>query len=115
MNANTLELARLLVAFGKSGIEMAPHPTDADRLRHRPAELPTNLSARLRMHKAAVLELLSGGYVPAQEEAAIIFGERMAMAEGLGMPTHPGSTAWLVAVGEAKASLENAGSVHTQE
>lgn len=31
-------------------------------------------------------------------DAAYILDERLGMADGLGLPTHPGSAAWLVAV-----------------
>jgi hypothetical protein len=101
VNAHPHELAPLLLALGRAGIELAPHPTDAGRLRYRPADLPPDLSARLRIHRAVVLGLLVNGYAPAGEDAAIVYGERLGMAEGLGMPTHPGSPAWLVAVGES--------------
>ena len=100
---NPHELAPLLLALGRAGIELAPHPTDAGRLRHRPADLPPDLSARLRLHRGAVLVLLAGGYAPdahaADDDAGYVLGERLGVADGLGMPTHPGSAAWLVAVG----------------
>lgn len=64
MNTHPRELASLLLALGRAGIELAPHPTDPTRLRHRPADLPPGLSARLRMHRAAVLGLLVNRYVP---------------------------------------------------
>ncbi|MFN7021510.1 MAG: hypothetical protein ACK4WH_09315 [Phycisphaerales bacterium] len=98
---NPHELAPLLLALGRAGIELAPHPTDAGRLRHRPADLPPDLSARLRIHRAAVLGLLVDGYAPAGDDAECVLGERLGVADGLGMPTHPGSAAWLVAVGES--------------
>lgn len=105
MNPNPHEVAPLLLALGRAGIELAPHPTDvggAGRLRHRPADLPPDLSARLRMHRAAVLGLLVVGYAPAGDtDARYVLGERLGVADGLGMPMHPGSAAWLVAVGES--------------
>lgn len=101
MNPHPHELAPLLLALGRAGIELAPHPTDAGRLRHRPADLPPDLSARLRIHRAAVLGLLVDGYAPAGDDAGYVLGERLGVADGLGMPTHPGSAAWLVAVGES--------------
>ena len=102
MNPDPHELAPLLLALGRAGIELAPHPTDAGRLRHRPSDLPPDLSARLRIHRAAVLGLLVDGYAPAgNADAEYILGERLGVADGLGMPAHPGSAAWLVAVGEA--------------
>jgi hypothetical protein len=100
-------LAPLLLALGRAGIELATHPTDAARLRHRPADLPPDLSARLRMHRAAVLRLLAGCYADHHQvdemDAGYVLGERLGVADGLGMPTHPGSVAWLVAVGESAA------------
>lgn len=101
MNPHPHELGGLLVALGCAGIELAPHPTYAARLRHRPADLPPDLSARLRMHKAAIVGLLVNGYVPVHDEARYVHGERLGIADDLGMPTHPGSPAWLVAVGES--------------
>ena len=105
MNPHPHELAPLLVALGRAGIELAPHPTDAGRLRHRPADLPPDLSTRLRLHRAAVLGLLAIGYAPDAHpdggDAGYVLGERLGVADGLGMPTHPGSAAWLVAVGES--------------
>lgn len=101
MNPHPHELAPLLLALGRAGIELAPHPTDAGRLRHRPADLSPDLSARLRIHRAAVAGLLVDGYAPADDDAGYVLGERLGVADGLGMPTHPGSAAWLVAVGES--------------
>lgn len=37
-------------------------------------------------------------------DAEYVLGERLGMADGLGMPTNPGSVAWLVAVGESEVS-----------
>lgn len=104
MNPHPHELAPLLLALGRAGIELAPHPTDAGRLRHRPADLSPDLSARLRIHRAAVLGLLVNGYAPdphGDTDAGYVLGERLGVADGLGLPTNPGSAAWLVAVGES--------------
>jgi hypothetical protein len=102
VNPDAHELAPLLVDLGTAGIELA---TRGDRLRHRPATLPPGLSARLRLNCAAVVALLRAGYAPdasgAGGEAVYVYGERLGIADGLGMPTHPGSPAWLVAVGES--------------
>lgn len=95
-------VALLLLALGRAGLELAPHPTDAGRLRHRPATLPPDLSARLLIHRAAVLGLLADGYAPAGDtDAGYVLGERLGIADGLGLATHPGSPAWLIAVGES--------------
>jgi hypothetical protein len=96
------ELAPLLLALGRAGIELARHPTDAARLRHRPAALPPDLSARLRMHRTAILGLLAGGYAPDPHgDAGHVLAERLGVADDLGMPAHPGAPAWLVAAGES--------------
>ncbi len=95
------ELAALLLALGREAIELAPHPTYADRLRHRRTDLPPDLSTRLRLHRAAVLRLLVGEDAPAGDEAAYVLSERLGVADGLGLPTHRGSAAWLLAVGES--------------
>jgi len=99
------ELSLLLLAVGLAGIELAPHPAHETSLRHRPATIPPDLAARLRLHKPGVLAILRGEKLPDEahgdSEAAYIMGERLGIADELGMPTHPGSPAWLVAVGEA--------------
>jgi len=104
LNPDTHELALLLVDLGGAGVELA---TRADRLRYRPMTLPPDLSARLRLNCAALVTLLRAGYVPdasgADGEAVYVYGERLGIADDLGMPTHPGSPAWLVAVGESMA------------
>jgi hypothetical protein len=98
---------RLLLDLGQAGVEVAAH---GDRLRHRPATLAPDLSARLRMHKAAILAILADGYAPDAgdgPEAGYILGERLGIADDLGMPTHPGAPAWLIAVGESMDSSCN--------
>jgi hypothetical protein len=102
VNGHLHDLAPLLVALGRAGIELAPNPTNAERLRHRPADLPPGLSARLRLHRSAILELLADGYAPTDgTDAEYVYHERMGIADEQGMPTHVGSPAWLVAVGES--------------
>lgn len=100
MTATLRGLAGLLAALGRAGVELAPHPSDLTRLRHRPAALAPDLIGGLRHHREAILVLLMGAWLPG-DEAAYVFGERLGAADGLGMPTHAGSPAWLVAVGEA--------------
>jgi hypothetical protein len=105
LTSHPQELAQLLLALGLAGIELASHPTDPTRLLHRPATLPQDLAARLRLHKAGVLVVLGGQGIPDEAdpdtEAGYVLGERLGVADGLGVPTHPGSPAWLVAVGES--------------
>lgn len=103
MNPHPHELARLLLALGGAGIEKAPHPTDLARLRHRPATLAPGLAEALRTQRAAILGLLAGEYAPGGD-AGYVSGERLGAADGLGLATHPGSAAWLVAVGESMGS-----------
>ena len=99
------DLAPVLYLLGRAGAELAPHPTDPARLRHRPEDVPRRLAERLRECRPAVLRLLADGYTPgpgpAGDAGAYIVAERLGIAEGLGLPIHPGSPAWLVAVGEA--------------
>ena len=110
MNPHPHELAALLLALGCAGIEVASNPTDSARLRHRPTDLPPDLSARLRVHKPTVLQLLANGYAPAiGTDAEYVFGERLGVADDLRLPTHPGSPAWLIAVGESLQSSWNSG------
>ncbi len=102
LNTHSHELAALLLALGCAGVELASHPNDPARLRHRPADLPPDVSARLRVHKPTVLQLLANGYAPAiGTDAEYVFGERLGVADDLRLPTHPGSPAWLIAVGES--------------
>ena len=97
-------LPRLLLDLGCAGVELATHQKAENRLKHRPAVLAADLSARLRMHKANILGLLArgSGYAPdpaTDPEAAYILNERLGIADDSNMPTHPGSPAWLIAVG----------------
>jgi hypothetical protein len=98
------ELARVLIALGRGSVELAPHPTDPERLRHRPAALRPELADALRTHRAALIALLVVGYAPAPHgdpNTGYVWAERLGIADGLGLATHPGSPAWLVAVGES--------------
>ena len=94
-------LAALLIDVGRRGVELATDPTSSNRLRHRPASLPTGLAAGLWVHKPSVLAILRSEVPLIDEEGEYVIGERLGMADELGMPTHPGAPAWLVAVGEA--------------
>ncbi|HRJ50064.1 MAG TPA: hypothetical protein PKU91_06005, partial [Phycisphaerales bacterium] len=75
-----------------------PRSFDPARLRHRPADLAPDARGRLRIHRAAILGLLTDGFTPAGNEAGYVLGERLGIADGLGLPTHPGSAACLVAL-----------------
>lgn len=101
MNPNRIELARVLLDLGRAGVELAPHPTDPARLRHRPATVATDLAEALRRHRGAILGLLAGEQAHDAGDAGYVYSERLGIADGLGMPTHPGAPAWLVAVGES--------------
>jgi hypothetical protein len=94
-------LSALLVETGAAGVEVSSHPSAPDRLRHRPPELPTHLAARLAFYKPHLLRLLKTGFAPPDPESAYVLGERLGVAQELGMSTEPGSPGWLVAVGEA--------------
>ncbi len=98
-------IGSVLLAIGMAEIERGRHPADHGRLRYQSTTLSSDLLEGLHAHRAAILRLRSsiggkGGYSLAGAVAAIVYGERLGMAEGLGMLTHPGSPAWLVAVGE---------------
>jgi len=98
-------LVCLLIDAGARGVELAADPADVARLRHRPAPLPPDLAARLRLHKGRLLAMLCGEDVPDQSDSAsedgYVMGERLGIADGLGMPTHRGAPAWLIAASEA--------------
>lgn len=86
--------------------EPAPHPTDAGRPRHQLADLPPNLSASALLRSSPAPSLMVTEYTPAHDNAAYVFDERLGVADELQMPTHPGSPAWLVAVGESGGETE---------
>jgi hypothetical protein len=91
-----------LLALGLAGVELAVNPADPSRMRYRPATLDPVLKAGLRAHWAAIHPLLVDGYHPeAGGEAEYTFNERLGIADDSSIPTHPGSPAWLRAVGEA--------------
>jgi len=98
---HTHELGEYLEDLGAWGVELGTHPTHAEKIRHRPAFLPTALREGIETHRAAILTLLANRYTPTDADAAYIFNERLGIADGLGMATHTGSTAWLIAVGES--------------
>jgi hypothetical protein len=99
----TDDLSRLFLDLAAARVEVAPHPERAGVVRHRPADLPPDLRERLRANREAVARLLAEGYAPDDPEARHRFLERLGIGDDLGMPTHPGSVAWLVAVGESLA------------
>jgi len=103
------DLDDVLLALGRAGVKLAPDPDDADRLRFKPRTLPPALLGRLRAHKPGVLALLAPDGLRALEadpEGGYVLAERLGVADGLGMPTHPGSAARLVAVGEALGATD---------
>ena len=107
-------LARLLITLGAYEIELAAHPTDPERVRHRPALLPVGVAALLPPHKPAVCRLMREGFTPPDVgDAPRLLAERLAMAEAMGFPNHRGSPAWLVAVGEIVGYSYGTGSNET--
>jgi len=98
---HTHELGEYLADLGAWGVELGTHPTHPEKIRHRPAFLPTALREGIETHRVAILALLANRYTPADADAAYIFNERLGIADGLGMATHAGSTAWLIAVAES--------------
>ena len=98
---HTRHRALLLITLGVAGIELATHPTNPMRIRHRPATLPTDLVDSVLDHRDAILDLLSNGYAPTDPDAVYLMLERLGIGDDLGMPTHSGSPAWLIAVGES--------------
>ena len=101
---HTRHRALLLITLGVAGIELATHPTNPMRIRHRPATLPTDLVDSVLDHRDAILDLLSNGYAPTDPDAVYLMLERLGIGDDLGMPTHIGSPAWMIAVGESLAS-----------
>ncbi len=101
---HTRHRALLLITLGVAGIELATHPTNPMRIRHRPATLPTDLVDSVLDHRDAILDLLSNGYAPTDPAAVYLMLARLGIGDDLGMPTHIGSPAWMIAVGESMAS-----------
>ena len=101
MSDPSAELAELLAALGVAGVEVALHPTDAARLRHRPSTLPDALAQEIRSYRSDILALLRTDHAPTCPDARNLMFERLGIGDDLGMPTHSGSPAWLIAVGES--------------
>lgn len=98
---HTHHRALLLIALGSAGVEVAIHPTNEKFILHRPSTLPNALFESVLDHRDAILDLLNDGYSPTEPEAVYIYFERLGIGDDLGMPTHSGSPAWLIAVGES--------------
>ncbi len=118
-----LTIASLLIKTGSMGVDLSSDPSDPSDptgLRYRPIDLHVDLADRLRHSKADLLALLRGTETPDQtdpdSEAGLVMCERLEIADDLRMPAHPGSPAWLVAVGEGlHASCHMAtGSLYSQ-
>lgn len=108
--------AELLRCLGAMEVEVARHPTEATILRHRPSVLGPVLQSRLRLHRAALLALLTDGFHPLGDtDSDHIFAERLGIADDLGLSTLPGSSAWLIAVGEAMEAQSQVVSPETMD
>ncbi len=90
-------LPALLCSLGRAGVTIAAH---ADWLRFKPATIAPALLAGLTLHKPDILATLIDPSLPS-EEARHTFGERLGIADALGMDTTPGASAWLIALGES--------------
>lgn len=91
-------LAALLINMGRAGATIRDAGGGAGIMRGS-ALSPDRMSG-VKARKRALLALLLG-YHPADGDAEYVYGERLGVADGLGLATHPGSAAWLVAVGES--------------
>lgn len=93
-------IAEVCVLLGKAGTSIAIHrgglifnlPGGDDSIR-----------ALLSSHREPLTALVSAEPALSQD-AMDHFTERLGIADGLGMPAHVGSPAWLIALGEALAS-----------
>jgi hypothetical protein len=101
VNTTTPELGKFLLALGRFGGEVAPHRTKTGGVRIRSRKLPAKADAQGKALESCIRTLLDEGYLPASEHAAYVFDERLGVGDELGVPTHRGSSAWLIAVGEA--------------
>ena len=101
MNTHPPELGKFLLALGRFGGEVAPHPTKPGGVRIRSRKLPEKADAQGKSLESSIRKLLDEGYTPASDHAAYVFDERLSVGDELGVPTHRGSPAWLIAVGES--------------
>jgi hypothetical protein len=108
MSTYLSDFAELLIALGRTGITLAPHPTRPDGIRHRPSRMPFELAAGVRWHRESLCRLLADGFAPEScVDAEYVFHERMAIAQERGMGIERGSSGWMIAVGESmKTSLQ---------
>lgn len=97
----TIDISGAMLVLGKAGIEVAVNPTDPDRLLFRPVTADPDLVEMLRRHQCGIIDLLAAGGVRDDDDAEYTQAERLGIGAELGMATHAGSPAWLVAVGEA--------------
>ncbi|MBX3385380.1 MAG: hypothetical protein KF768_02285 [Phycisphaeraceae bacterium] len=105
----THEVGALLLALGRAGVELAPHPSDHARVRHRPAALSPTVAERLRSHRGAIVGLLAGVGLPEPgTDAADLLAERLGTADELGMATAPGTSGWMLALGESLGGVPEA-------
>lgn len=98
-----MNLPDLLIDLGHAGVLLRQA---CGGLGFTPASaLTAARAAAIALHRATILDLLARGYSPDHAEAAHTLAERLGTADELGMPTHPGSAAWLVAVGESMGAV----------
>ncbi|MFN7022129.1 MAG: hypothetical protein ACK4WH_12485 [Phycisphaerales bacterium] len=97
-----MTLRELMIDLGRAGVTLRDaYPNVGASPRSR---LTPERAAAIAAHKTDLLILLAAGWVPAdppEEDAEYALAERLGVADELGMPTNPGSAAWLVALGEA--------------
>lgn len=96
-----MNLHDLLLSLGRFGVELA---RDGDRLRFKPMDISAHLIGGLRDHKADLLALLAPGGLRglvADPDGGYVLGERLGVADGLGLDTGPGSPGWMIVVAEA--------------
>ncbi len=97
---NTLpELASACVTLGKAGVQLALHGGTLVFKLSAPDAMLRTLILRHRSQLEACLEVRAAPTADAHD----LFTERLAIADDLEMPTHRGSPAWLIAVGESTA------------
>ena len=110
-------IATLLVEIGKTGIELRAHGNRPSDLLYRfrspgagLATRPERLAERMEAHRADLWHMLASS-PPLEDDAEVVFIERLSMADELEMKTQPGSPAWLIALGEALKHCCNNGTI----
>lgn len=97
------EVAAAAVAMGRAGLGFGPN---GDEWRPPPGVASALHVEQLAMWRTELLAILSAERLPLSAEGEHTFHSRLGVADDLGMETHRGSPAWLIALGEGMAESQ---------